>query len=111
MPTSPVTPTQTASPSPAPSYPSSQVPGQPAHERKVGPIVLALIVILVIIGAAVYFFASSVDQPEMPASQNSLVNNAPTTDVNQDNLNTPEDIEALNTELDGLTADLENSNF
>ena len=45
---------------------SPSVPAQQHEEKKVGPIIATLIIVLILIIAALYLFASRIDQPATP---------------------------------------------
>lgn len=79
-------------------------PAQQPSEKKVGPIVATLIIVLVLIIAALYVFASKVNQPAIPtdASVGETSNVQP---------NSPQDIQSLQDELNQSTDGLDNQNF
>lgn len=80
-------------------------PAAPQTEKKVGPIVATLIIVLVLIIAALYLFAAKVNQPAIPtdATMNGSTTTAPA--------NSPTDIQSLQNDLNGATTGLDKQNF
>ncbi len=72
-------------------------------EKKVGPIVATLIIVLVLIIAALYLFASKVNQPAIPTDATVAGQNAAP--------NTPADISSLQSDLNNATNGLDKQNF
>lgn len=79
---------------------------QQAGEKKVGPIVATLIIVLVLIIAALYVFASKVNQPAIPTDAS--METASTSNIAP---NSPQDIQSLQNELQGSTNGLDKQNF
>ena len=75
---------------------------KPAGEKKVGPIVATLIIVLVLIIAALYIFASKVNQPAVP-TDNSMVQTGSTTGSS--------DLDSLQSDLNNSTSNLDKQNF
>lgn len=81
-------------------------PAAPQAEKKVGPIVATLIIVLVLIIAALYLFASKVNQPAIPTD--ATVGQGATTTAPA---NSPADIQSLQNDLNGATTGLDKQNF
>ncbi len=79
--------------------------GAPKKERKVGPIVATLIIVLIVIVAALYLFASKINQSSDTAS----TPRAAQTQATQ--VNTQEDISSLQSEVNDSTSGLDDQNF
>ena len=74
---------------------------KPSGEKKVGPIVATLIIVLVLIIAALYLFASKANQPAIPTDASMQAANA----------STSIELNSLQKELDNSTAGLDKQNF
>lgn len=71
-------------------------------EKKVGPIVATLIIVLVLIIAALYLFASKVSQPAIPTDSSDTAAATSTGDA---------DLDALQSDLNNSTSNLDAQNF
>lgn len=80
----------------------------PQGEKKVGPIVATLIIVLILIIAALYLFASKINQSEAPI-ENVAVQEQQA--VAPAEISSENDVSALEAELDSATAGLEEQNF
>lgn len=90
------------------NQPITQQPGPavaPQGEKKVGPIVATLIIVLILIIAALYLFASKINQPET-AAEDSLAAGVQASDTMSQ-----EDIQSLQDDLDSATTGLDQQNF
>ena len=82
-------------------------PVEQPSEKKVGPIVATLIIVLVLIIAALYVFASKVNQPAIPTDA-SMGETASTSNTVP---NSPQDIQSLQNDLNSSTNGLDKQNF
>lgn len=105
----------TNNPSPAPV---SSVPNNtPAEHKKVGPIIGALIIVLILIIGALYLFASRINQEQVPVdttvAENNLNNTAAATvpQTVQPVTNNADDVNSLQADLNASTNGLDNQNF
>src|SRR3954462_6173270 len=94
--------------------PSSQAPLQPKSERKVGPIIGALIIILVLVIAALYFFSQRLNNTEPANTTGSETSASVTSDVSAQNTQTAQaapsdDVASIQTDLDGTLKDVDYS--
>lgn len=97
-----------SNPAPAPATnPAPMTVTPPQSERKVGPIVASLIIVIIIIIAALYLFASKVNQPA--PVENSLATQP--TPAAAANAATPDDLSGLEAELNATTDGLNEQNF
>jgi hypothetical protein len=71
-------------------------------EKKVGPIVATLIIVLVLIIVALYLFAARVNQPAIPTDTTDATSTVSTGDS---------DLDALQNDLNTSTSGLDNQNF
>ncbi|MCX6715735.1 MAG: hypothetical protein NT077_01805 [Candidatus Taylorbacteria bacterium] len=79
-------------------------------EKKVGPIVATLIIVLVLVIAALYLFASKINEtPGNTPEENNLAGTVQTTPVPAPN--STEDLKALQSDLDSATTGLNSQNF
>jgi hypothetical protein len=83
-------------------------PAQAQSEKKVGPIVATLIIVLVLIIAALYLFASKVSQPAVPTDTTAATNDSTLPAATP---NSADDINSLQNDLDNSTNGLDNQNF
>lgn len=96
---------------PAPTYSPVNIPPAP-HEKKVGPIVATLVIVLILILAALWLFASKVNQPaapvraldQQPQQQQQTQAAAPAP-------NSAEDLNDLNADLNTSVDGLDSQNF
>ncbi len=91
------------------NQPITQQPGPvvtPQGEKKVGPIVATLIIVLILIIAALYLFASKINQPDT-AAENSLAAGVQASDTTM----SQEDVQSLQDDLDSATTGLDQQNF
>jgi cell division protein FtsN len=72
-------------------------------EKKVGPIVATLIIVLILIIAALYLFASKVNQPAIPTDASVTTGNAAPASA--------QDIQSLQNDLNSSTNGLDKQNF
>ena len=122
-PTMPVTMPPTMPPAVPPTpivMPPIQGPGHNG-EKKVGPIIATLVIVLILIIAALYLFASRIDQPAIPDDNAvsagnldgaAIVNNdsqAPA--AVQPTTGTSTDIQSLQNDLNNSTNGLDGQNF
>ncbi|MFA6432561.1 MAG: hypothetical protein WCV82_01975 [Candidatus Paceibacterota bacterium] len=86
-------------------------------EKKIGPIVAILIIVLVLIIAALYIFASRINQSETPTDDNvagetNTLSQPDTTGASvQTVTGTGDDVTSLQNDLDTSTSGLDNQNF
>lgn len=79
------------------------MPPAPQAEKKVGPIVGALIIVLILIIAALYFFGQKLNTEVAPQ-----MDQTPATDISA-NAASADDVDTLQAELDGAFTDVEYS--
>jgi len=72
-------------------------------EKKVGPIVATLIIVLVLIIAALYLFASKINQSAIPTDGSDATTTAAT--------GASQDIQSLQNDVNGATSGLDKQNF
>jgi hypothetical protein len=77
-------------------------PAQQPSEKKVGPIVATLIIVLVLIIAALYVFASKVKEPAIPTDAQDATSTVST--------GSP-DLDSLQSDLNDSTSNLDKQNF
>ena len=117
-PGNPVMPTPMASPAPT-AIPSGIRP--PHDDKKVGPIIATLVIVLILIIAALYLFAAKINQPAIPDDStvsagdldgtvppNSAVTASTTV---QPVTGTSTDVHSLQNDLNGSTDGLNSQNF
>lgn len=82
-------------------------PSTPSNspEKKVGPIVASLIIVLILIIAALYVFASRITQPMIPDDTSTAVTSVPAV------TSTSTDLRALQSDLNVSTKGLKAQNF
>ena len=94
-------------------------------DKKVGPIIATLIIVLILIIAALYLFASRINQPAIPddnavtagnldgtqPARGSTASPASTATEVQPVTNTSTDVNSLQSDLNNSTAGLDNQNF
>ena len=105
-----------------PIIPSSTAPepnhGQ-NHEKKVGPIIATLVIVLILIIAALYLFASRINQPAIPDDNSVAAGNldgtvgtvATATAYVKPTTGTSTDVGSLQNDLNNATKGLDNQNF
>lgn len=97
------------------------MPGKgPNGDKKVGPIIATLVIVLILIIAALYLFASRINQPAIPDDNDvtagdldgtvSTTTIAPAATV-QPVTSTSTDVKSLQSDLDDSTKGLDNQNF
>lgn len=72
--------------------------------KKAGPIIAILIIVLVLIIAALYLFASRVSEEPIPGDSNSAASVTPLT-------NTSDDVDAIQKDLDSATNGIDGQNI
>ena len=77
-------------------------PAKQPSEKKVGPIVATLIIVLVLIIAALYVFASKVKEPAIPTDSSDATSTVST--------GSP-DLNSLQSDLNNSTSNLDKQNF
>ena len=84
----------------------------PNDHKKVGPIISTLVIVLVLIIAALYIFASRLNQQTLPAdATDDLSVNATTTAVVQPITNKSTDVKSIQSDLDDSTKGLDQQDF
>lgn len=79
-------------------------------DRKIGPIVGALIIIILIIVAALYFFGKKMNTTESIVPADAIVETTATTETTSDtNLSTSTDVNAIQADLDAQLNDVDYS--
>ncbi|MEA2715467.1 MAG: hypothetical protein QOG91_495 [Candidatus Parcubacteria bacterium] len=97
-----------ASSSPAP-LPSD---GASSERKQVGPIITALVVILILIIAGLYFFATKINQQPAPTDTDTIAAGESTaTDTVPEVSNSADDPQSLQNDLDKSTSGLDAQNF
>jgi len=89
--------------------PQAMTPQNGNGEKKVGPIVASLIIVLVLVIAALYLFASRVKEPVIP--EDDYAAGADNTGGSADNLGTSTDVKDLQADLDKTASGLDNQSF
>ena len=103
-----------------PVNPASPAPQAPQHDdnghKKVGPIIATLVIVLILIIAALYLFASRINQQSNPIddSGTAVVENVPTTATTTSIspvTGTATDATSLQNDLNSATKGLDSQNF
>jgi hypothetical protein len=93
------------------------IPTNNSEHKKVGPIIATMVIVLVLIVAALYVFASQVNKQTMPIIDNSMVNNSPVSSqpaiqsTVQTIQNNADDIQSLQNDLNKSTDGIDSQNF
>ena len=97
---------------PMPSMP--QAPAPHAH-KKVGPIIGTLVIILILVIAALYIFASHVNQQALPTDASTQGASASQASADQQSVqpvtNKADDVQSLQADLNASTNGVDNQNF
>jgi len=82
-------------------------------EKKVGPIIATLIIVLVLIIAALYIFASKISQPSMPDDAATTADTSGASGATSVSpvTGTSTDVDNLQKDLNSATQGLDNQNF
>ncbi|MGC9605337.1 MAG: hypothetical protein ABSF56_01060 [Minisyncoccia bacterium] len=85
-------------------------------EKRVGPIIATLIIVLVLIIVALYLFASRINQPAVPEDNSTAAGNDNSGAVAADQsvqpvVGTSTDLDSLQNDLNKSTTGLDNQNF
>ena len=92
----------------------------PNVDKKVGPIIATLVIVLILIIAALYLFASRINQPAIPDDNDVTAGDldgkvatttAASTTTVQPVTNTSTDVKSLQSDLNDSTKGLDNQNF
>ncbi len=92
-----------------PPFPPAEAPA-PHGDKKVGPIIATLIIVLVLIFAALYLFASRITQPIIPDDSTATQQTTDDSGV-KPVTSTSTDVNSLQTDLNASTNGLDNKNF
>ncbi|MEI6396522.1 MAG: hypothetical protein WCO48_00370 [Candidatus Taylorbacteria bacterium] len=87
---------------------------QPTEHRKIGPIVVTLVVVLVLVIVALYMFASRISQQGAPDMTKSDTSTAPVVQQPQTVptvTNTADDVQSLKDDLNASVSGLDSQNF
>ncbi len=106
----PNAPQTNSQPMPNPA-PMSAMPMTPTEHKKVGPIIATLIIVLILIIAALYLFASKINQPTVPSNDTASNDSAVNVDTVKPVTNTSDDPAALQADLNASTNGLDGQNF
>ena len=82
-------------------------PSSQAEQKKIGPIISTLIIVLILIMAALYIFASQVTQQTLPTDDST---DASSTTV-QPITNNSDDVQSMQNDLNASTQGLNSQNF
>ena len=91
-------------PSPVPPTSSN------GEQKKVGPIIATLIIVLILIIAALYMFASRINQQAIPTDDNTLADQGTTTQV-QPVTGKSDDINSIQADLNASTKGVDQQSF
>ncbi len=83
----------------------------PQGDKKVGPIIASLIIVLVLIFAALYVFASRITQPIIPDDSTGDTEQATTSNSVKPVTSTSTDVKSMQADLNASTNGLDNKNF
>lgn len=91
------------------NQPAAAMPTQTGQEKKVGPIIAILVIVLVLIIAALYIFASKINQSAIPTdnSADQTVSDGSVPAVT----GSADDVNSLQNDLNVSTQGLDNQNF
>ena len=81
---------------------------QHAEHKKVGPIISTLVIVLILIMAALYVFASRISQQTLPSD---ALNDSSSTQSVQAVTNNSDDVSSLQNDLKTSTKGLDSQNF